>query len=126
MENLLNWSQKCCFFGEAAWDYAKCQHQFALPLQCDTPSCRVSLAIDTKECDAAAATLRTYLHKVAVTDTTSNQHAPRTPSKAQSTPRHINKAQYAAGAQLYVLEVVLPQLPSSNACLVQCANCKST
>ena len=74
-------------------------------------SCRVSLAIDTKECSVAAATLKTYLHTVAVTDSTPHHCAPRMPSKAQSPPRHLSKAQYAAGAQLYALEVFLWLLP---------------
>ncbi|KAL3141828.1 hypothetical protein ABBQ32_004500 [Trebouxia sp. C0010 RCD-2024] len=66
----------------------------------------VSLAIDTKECAAAAAMLKTYLHSTAVTDTTPQQYAPRTPTKAQSTPCHLTKAQYAAGAQLYAIEAL--------------------
>ena len=49
--------------------------------------------------------LRNYLHSTAVTDTTPQQYAPRTPSKAKPTPRYLSKAQYVAGARLYALEV---------------------
>lgn len=120
MDNLCSWSLKCCFFGKAI--PPKGQNHFLCPPDVAYHR-RVSLAIDTKECDAAAAMLKTYLHSVAVTDTTPQQYAPRTPSKAQPTSRHLSKAQYAAGARLYALEVaihlvfwMLPVLVHSHLC----------
>lgn len=67
----------------------------------------MSLAIDTKERDAAAAALRSYLRSVVLQDSTSRKLPLRTPKKGQTMPVQLSKAQYAAGAQLYALEVWL-------------------
>ena len=67
----------------------------------------MSLAIDTKERDAAAAALRSYLASVVLKDSTSRKLPLRTPKKGQTAPVQLSKAQYMAGAQLYALEVRL-------------------
>ncbi len=62
--------------------------------------CRVSLAMDTNECDEAAQALKAYLHSAVSPDTLQ-----RTPSKGQVSQAHLTNKQYAAAAQLYAVEV---------------------
>ncbi len=67
--------------------------------------CRVSLAMDTNECDEAAQALKAYLHSAVSPDTLTRRHLQRTPSKGQVSQAHLTNEQYAAAAQLYAVEV---------------------